>query len=752
MLKIIQNNINLLKHSSILGCALLALSACGGGGGGNNNSAPLANSDSISTKVNTPVSATFNVSDPDGDNLTYTIVSNTSSLGTVVITNMSTGEYTFTPAQDAFGTDSFTFRASDGSLESNLAPVTINIEEPIPPVAVNDAYNQISEGASLTKNAMDGVLQNDNDPNNDTITAVLETAPAFSSSFILNTDGSFSYQHDGSENFSDNFTYTDLDETGQSSTIATVTISITPVNDAPVSVADAGTTLEGSATNINVVTNDTDVDGTLDPTTVTVVSAPSNGSTLVNAISGLITYTHNSSETTSDTFTYTVQDDFGATTAPATVTITVTPVNDAPIVTNDNTSAGEGASTNINVLLNDTDIDSSIDPTTVSVINNATFGNTSVNGTTGEIRYTHDGSESTTDSFTYTVRDINGATSLEATVFINITPFNDPPVAMATCSTTPQESTFNGVLAGDDPDSLLMFSLGADGSGGLGPMPTAKGSVLITDATTGAYTYTPNTTGQRGIDTFEFLVSDEDNSSTSTETIILDQKIMPLGDSITAGTISVGIPVAGARVGYRQTLYDDIETAGFFIDFVGSKQEGTSATPPITDPDHEGHGGWTASELVFGRAGGYPTDGVRAWLEMNPADIVLLHIGTNGLDPNADIDVEAILDDIDTWEASPAGNPVTVVLAMIIDWNPSNPDVAAFNTNVANMVAARTGDDVIIVDQLNALYTGASPDPALYGDLLHPNQAGYTLMSDVWLDSLLNDLNINGNNLLDKCP
>src|SRR5438094_10248383 len=121
---------------------------------------------------------------------------------------MCTPDRSFTYVHDGSETttDTFTYKANDGSLDSNVATVTITIN-PVndAPVAVNDAYN-VNEGGTLTVTAP-GVLGNDTDAENNALTAVLVTGPAHASSFTLNPDGSFVYVHDGSETTTDSFTY-----------------------------------------------------------------------------------------------------------------------------------------------------------------------------------------------------------------------------------------------------------------------------------------------------------------------------------------------------------------------------------------------------------------------------------------------------------------------------------------------------------------------------------------------------------------
>jgi lysophospholipase L1-like esterase len=199
--------------------------------------------------------------------------------------------------------------------------------------------------------------------------------------------------------------------------------------------------------------------------------------------------------------------------------------------------------------------------------------------------------------------------------------------------------------------------------------------------------------------------------------------IMPLGDSITRGYGSGSDPVnRGFNYGYRLSLFNSLSTANFNFDFVGSQFDGQLSGYTF-DYDHEGWGGFH-DEQIANNVQGYLTD--------NPADIVLLHIGTNDIaaDPsdNSSDQVERILDDIDNFDEA-----ITVILARIVDQSPNEPSVTVFNNNVEAMAQNRitNGDKIIIVDQQSALnYV----DDVF--DLLHPNEAGYEKMADVWFDAL----------------
>jgi VCBS repeat-containing protein len=173
-----------------------------------------------------------------------------------------------------------------------------------PPVAGDDAFS-VAEDAILSVVAP-GLLANDSDADGDPLTAVLASAPA-NGSLTLNADGSFSYDSDADFNGSDSFTYRANDGIGDSN-VATVTITVNPVNDAPVAIAegyavDQDTTLDVAAAGI--LANDSDVDG--DPLTAVLVTATSDGGLTLNS-DGSFTYVPNTGFFGSDSFTYRAND------------------------------------------------------------------------------------------------------------------------------------------------------------------------------------------------------------------------------------------------------------------------------------------------------------------------------------------------------------------------------------------------------------------------------------------------------------
>ena len=285
------------------------------------------------------------------------------------------------------------------------------------------------------------------------------------------------------------------------------------VNQPPVAVNDTVTTPEDTTVVIDVLDNDYDPDGEIDPTTVDIVDDASHGSTSVNPTTGEVTYTPDSDYYGSDNFTYTVDDDDGDTSNEATVSITVTSVNDPPVAVDDTATTPEDTPVVIDVLDNDYDPDGEIDPTTVDIVDDASHGSTSVNPTTGEVTYTPDSDYYGSDNFTYTVDDDDGDTSNEATVSITVTSVNDPPVAVDDTATTPEDTpVVIDVLDNDydpdgeiDPTTVDIVDDASHGSTSVNP-------------TTGVVTYTPDS-GYHGSDYFTYTVDDDDGDTSNLATV-----------------------------------------------------------------------------------------------------------------------------------------------------------------------------------------------------------------------------------------
>ena len=481
-----------------------------------------------------------NDSDPEAGPLTAVAETKATAHGNVVI-NVD-GTFTYTPSADYNGSDSFTYQVCDNYTTPGCNTATANITvQPTSdnPVAVADSYS-VNEDNVLTIAAA-GVLLNDSDADGDAITAVLGTTTAHGT-LSLNADGSLTYTPVADYNGTDSFTYQSNDGTNNSA-IVTVLLTITPVNDAPVTSNDVISTNEDVAVQISVLTNDNDIDNVIDATTVVIVTAPLHGSASVNATTGVVTFTPALDYNGGDSFTYTVNDESGAVSNIATVSITIDPVNDAPVAINDNISTSEDVAVAITVSSNDTDVDNALDLTTVVVATNPAHGTTSVNATTGVITYTPSADYFGNDSFTYTIKDVSGGTSNAATVTIDVTPVNDAPVSVADNANTIQNIAVPiTVLANDsDIDNTL------DVASVVITQNPANGTVSV-NTTTGVVTYTP-ALDFLGTDSFSYTVDDISGamSNVSPVSILVEPPNQPpvaLDDETTyASLLSVTIDV-----------------------------------------------------------------------------------------------------------------------------------------------------------------------------------------------------------------
>ena len=184
----------------------------------------------------------------------------------------------------------------------------------------------------------------------------------------------------------------------------------------------AGPVQAGGTTSFTVTGNDVDSDGNLDASSVEIISEPGDGTATVNS-SGTISYTNTGTTATIDILSYKVADTEGVFSNEATVSITVTDpttTNEIPVAQADTAIVQAGESVLIKVLSNDSDSDGSLDKNSLTLVNQASNGTVEIDLTTGEMTYTHDGTATTSDSFTYTIEDDQGAVSNEATVSITI--------------------------------------------------------------------------------------------------------------------------------------------------------------------------------------------------------------------------------------------------------------------------------------------------------------------------------------------
>lgn len=454
------------------------------------NDAPVAHDQSVSVaedSVNAPITLTGS----DVDNLVLDATAPLDDVDHGTLTCLGTA-CTYTPDPDYHGPDSFTFRMSDGNLDSNEATVTIDVT-PVndDPVAI-DVPDAVADEDVPTPIAAAGT-----DVDGDTVTVDSVTDPLHGTTQITGPD-EVTYTGDPHFHGVDAYDFTVVDGNGGSDT-GSVTVTVLPVNDLPV-LADQSFTLdEDTPTLLSIAAGD--VDG--DVLTWTVTGGPAHG-TLVGTGPDVV-YSPDADWHGTDTFTVEVDDGNGGT-ASATITVVVAPVNDAPAAQALSVTTDEDTSVDVTLAATDVDGDVLAFAAPVDAAQNGT-----VSCTGAACTYTPDSDFHGSDLFTYSVSDGNGGSDF-ASVTITVTSVNDDPVATGAAVVTDEDNAVAIALTASDVDGdLLTFTYGPAGDGTVGG-----------DGPNVVYTPNPNWFGTDG---FGFTVDDGNGGTASAMVSILVQSV-----------------------------------------------------------------------------------------------------------------------------------------------------------------------------------------------------------------------------------
>ena len=251
----------------------------------------------------------------------------------------------------------------------------------------------------------------------------------------VSATGSVWYSPDSNYVGPDSLSYVVSDTSGAVSNVAWVLLNVVGVNDAPVAVNDALSVVEGGSGFVVVLTNDSDVDGLLDVSTVSLISGPLYGSVSI-APSGIVTYQALGDYSGPDSFSYVVSDDGGLASNIAWVIVDVLELNDGPVAVNDYGVVYEDSVNELGILGNDYDLDGLIDSSCVSVSFGVSQGSLSVDAN-GIAWYTPAADYVGLDSFGYQVCDDSGLVSNLAVVILNVQDVNDAPVGVADVASLP---------------------------------------------------------------------------------------------------------------------------------------------------------------------------------------------------------------------------------------------------------------------------------------------------------------------------
>ncbi|EJG1657862.1 tandem-95 repeat protein [Vibrio parahaemolyticus] len=374
------------------------------------NDAPVAKDDIATTQEDTAVTIDVlpNDTDVDGDKLSIESVSVPKEQGTVEVVD---GKLVFTPAENFNGDAEITYTVTDGALtDQATVKVTVN--------AVNDT-------PVVESNIADQTLAEDFTP------YTIDLNTAFSD--VDNVDGELTFSVSGNSNVlvsiengiatisptadwngSETLTFTATDPSGESIS-QTVNFTVAPVADI---VADKATVVEDTPTIIKVLRNDTfEDDGKV--VSLDTNNGPANGTVSVNP-DGSVTYSPNDNYVGKDTFTYIVTS--GGVSESTTVSVDVTPVNDAPVAKDDIATTQEDTAVTIDVLPNDTDVDGD----TLSIQSASVPSDQgTVEIVDGKLVFTPAENFNGDAEITYTVTD--GQLTDEAKVTVTVNPVNDAP-------------------------------------------------------------------------------------------------------------------------------------------------------------------------------------------------------------------------------------------------------------------------------------------------------------------------------------
>ena len=436
------------------------------------NTPPTAQNRSLTTDEDQSGSVTLVATDPNNDALTFALVSQpNASHGSVVI---SGNMVTFTPKPNWNGTTSFTYLANDGKANSNTATVTVTVTPVNDTPSVSNATLALDEDTvgTLTLAVTDVDLQFEGDSH----TWSIVTAPnaAHGTASIAGNNLTFTPVKDW--NGTTTLTYRATDSKGANSNTATITITVRPVNDAPVASNRTLTVAEDTAGTVTLLA--TDVDG--DALTYSLVTQPNTAHGTVSLSGNVATFTPKPNWNGTTSFTYRANDGT-VNSNTATVTVTVTPVNDPPSVSNATLALDEDTVGTLTLAVTDVDLQFEGDSHTWSIVTapNAAHGTASIAG--NKLTFTPVKDWNGTTTLTYRATDSKAANSNTATITITVRPVNDAPIVKDVTRSIPEDTSVSISLEVEDVD--LNFEGDSHTFEILDSLPAAQGSYTLTGNT-----------------------------------------------------------------------------------------------------------------------------------------------------------------------------------------------------------------------------------------------------------------------------
>ena len=406
------------------------------------------------TTGNIITTAMLNEGDPDdsaiGIGLTYTVTTVPTNgtlrlLGVAMINgntftqnDINNNRVTYDHDGTETTTDSFIFDLADGGEDGALPVTNQTFSIVVTPVNDNAPVFTSPTTANVAENttAVHQVTVTDSDLPGDTFTYSIAGSGADDVRFSIDGSGNLSFNtapdfETPTDANTDNDYVVDVQVfDGVNTTTQTITVTVLNGNEMPTTSGLTNTTVnEDTVSSVKGLFAAFDDMEDLDPALTYTISNNTNpalfSSSVINGVAGSLTLNYAPDQNGTADITVRATDT-GGFFVESTFTVTVNPVNDAPIANNETATVSEGSNVNINLAVNDTDIDSALDLTSITIISGPVNGSL-VDYGDGTVSYLHDGSETLTDSFTYTINDVSGATSNIATVNLTITPVNSAP-------------------------------------------------------------------------------------------------------------------------------------------------------------------------------------------------------------------------------------------------------------------------------------------------------------------------------------
>ncbi|MHC4568481.1 MAG: ParA family protein, partial [Planctomycetota bacterium] len=367
---------------------------------------PGANQQSVQTKLEKSASITLTGNDIDSKDLSFAVATRPSHGKLSVGLNFAaSGKLVYMPERGFTGSDSFTFKTNDGTSDSNLATVSIDVIPNRIPMAEPLKISTLEDSPKVIN------LQG-SDPDGDTVVYCMVKSPSYGA--LSGTAPNFTYTPNRNFSGPDSFTFK-VNDGEADSDVATVSITVRQVNDTPTAINENVTLVEDTPTTIPL--RGLDPDGS--PLTCKVLEGPSHGS--LSGTEPNMVYSPEPNYNGPDSFTFKVNDGT-ADSMPATVSILVTGADDAPVATDDSVTGKEDSELAITLTGSDPDGDA----LSYAVLRNPAHG--TLSGTAPNLIYTPNPNFSWLDSFTFRAND-GTADSAPATIRISVTPVNDPPKA-----------------------------------------------------------------------------------------------------------------------------------------------------------------------------------------------------------------------------------------------------------------------------------------------------------------------------------